>query len=103
MDPAKYRKLEEYSSYLARTGEKFEKEGEKILAIREYLKLVDVLLLMADAAPNYPAWLQLSDRASAYQKKVKGLIAAASLETETTGPNEAKVSPVAPSSPIKSK
>jgi len=86
MDAGKYKKLEEYLALLVKTAEGLERDGEKVLAIEKYLKAVDVILVMAEAAPNYPAWLQLTDKADSYQKKVKSLIASASADTVSQPP-----------------
>ena len=50
-------------------------------AIGTYLKLVDVLLVMADATPNYPYWVKCTTSAETYQKKIKTLIALSFTET----------------------
>ncbi len=75
MDSAKFQKLKEYVNLLVRQGEACEKDKEYTLAIEKFLKVVDVLLIMADAAPNYPLWVQCTDKAQAFQKKIKNLIA----------------------------
>ncbi|HZW58053.1 MAG TPA: hypothetical protein VFF30_17310 [Nitrososphaerales archaeon] len=82
MDPSKYKKLEEYATLLIKQGEAEEKENEYAFAIEKYLKVVDVLLVMSDAAPNYTAWVQCTGKAETLQKKVKTLIALASIEKE---------------------
>jgi len=82
MDAAKFKKLEEYASTLGRKGAEEEKNQEYVEAIGTYLKLVDVLIVMADATPNYPYWVKCTTSAETYQKKIKTLIALASLKQE---------------------
>ena len=82
MDAAKFKKLEEYAGTLGRKGAEEEKNQEYVVAIGTYLKLVDVLLVMADATPNYPYWVKCTTSAETYQKKIKSLIALASLKQE---------------------
>ena len=82
MDAAKFKKLEEYASTLGRKGTEEEKRQEYVEAIGTYLKLVDVLIVMADATPNYPYWVKCTTSAETYQKKIKTLIALASLKQE---------------------
>jgi hypothetical protein len=84
MDAAKFKKLEEYASTLGRKGAEEEKNQEYVEAIGTYLKLVDVLIVMADATPNYPYWVRCTTSAETYQKKIKTLIALASLKQEKT-------------------
>ena len=71
-------------STLGRKGGEEEKNQEYVEAIGTYLKLVDVLLVMADATPNYPYWVKCTTSAETYQKKIKILIALASLKQEKT-------------------
>ena len=82
MDPDKLKKLENYCIYLAEKGAAEEKSKEYAEAIGTYLKLVDVLLVTADATPNYPNWVKCTTRAEGYQKRIKQLIALASLERD---------------------
>ena len=82
MDATKFKKLEEYASTLGKKGAEEEKNREYVEAIATYLKLVDVLLVMADATPNYPYWVKCTTSAETYQKKIKNLIALASLQQE---------------------
>jgi len=69
-----------YVQYLEQKGAAEEKSGGYVEAIATYLKLVDVLLVLADAVPSYPDWVKCTTSASNYQKKVKSLIALASLK-----------------------
>lgn len=72
--------MEGYVQYLEQKGTTEEKAGSYVEAIATYLKLVDVLLVFADAVPAYPQWVKCTTSASNYQKKVKSLIALASLK-----------------------
>lgn len=81
MDPERSKKLEQLGITYLSLAEKFEKEKEYSLAIEKYLKVVDILLLLADSSADYPRWLKLTDKASSYQKKVKILISLASEDT----------------------
>ena len=82
MDSAKFQKLKDYVNVLVQQGASYEKDGEYELAIDKYLKVVDVLLVMGDSAPDYPMWVQCTDKAQAFQKKIKNLIVLASIEQE---------------------
>lgn len=82
MDSAQLRKLEEYISYLLKKGVDEEKDEDYVEAIPTYLKLVDVLLVMADNAPNHPYWVKCTTSAEVHQKKIKVLIAEAALKQE---------------------
>jgi hypothetical protein len=82
MDSAKFQKLKDYVNLLVQQGDVYEKEKEYVMAIEKYLKVVDILLVMGDEAPNYPLWVQCTDKAQAFQKKIKNLIALASIEEE---------------------
>ncbi len=96
MDPAKYKKLSDYAAVLIQQAETEEKSKEYTFAIEKYLKTVDVLLVMADAAPNHPAWLRCTTQAESIQKKVKTLIALASLQEDSANSAQvpAEVKPV---------
>lgn len=82
MDPSKYKKLSDYAALLTQQAEAEEKSKDYAYAIEKYLKTVDVLLVMSEAAPNYPSWVQCTTRADSIQKKIKTLIALASLKEE---------------------
>jgi len=45
-------KLLDYARLLAKQGEDFEKEGDNEGAIPKYIKVVDILLLLAESAPS---------------------------------------------------
>ena len=79
LSPADLKKMEGYVQYLEEKGNGEEKAGSYIDAIATYLKLVDVLLVYAEAVPSYPQWVKCTTSASNYQKKIKSLIALASL------------------------
>lgn len=72
--------MDGYVKYLEQKGDGEEKAGNYIDAIATYLKLVDVLLVVADVVPTYPEWVKCTTSASNHQKKVKQLIALASLK-----------------------
>jgi hypothetical protein len=80
LSPADLKKMDGYVKYLEERGNAEEKSGSYVDAIGTYLKLVDVLLVFADAVPTYPEWVKCTTSASNYQKKVKQLIALASLK-----------------------
>jgi hypothetical protein len=80
LSPADLKKMEGYVQYLEQKGNGEEKAGSYIDAIATYLKLVDVLLVFAEAVPTYPEWVKCTTSASNYQKKIKSLIALASLK-----------------------
>ena len=71
--------MEGYVQYLEQKGNGEEKAASYVEAIATYLKLVDVLLVFAEAVPTYPEWVKCTTSASNYQKKIKSLIALASL------------------------
>jgi hypothetical protein len=96
LDSEKARRLEKLGLSLVAEAESFEKDNEYGLAIEKYLKVVDILLLLAESAPDYPLWLKLSDRAASYQKKVRGLIAKASLKQERQERSEVSAGPAMP-------
>jgi hypothetical protein len=79
MNPADLVKLEGYVAYLDRKAVEEEKGGQFVDAIATNLKLVDVLLVLAEAIPDYPKWLKCTNSASNHQKKIMSLIALASL------------------------
>jgi len=74
--------MEDYVAYLARKGGEEEKSREFVEAIATHLKLVDILLVMAEVAPSYPLWVKCTSSAEAFQKKIKSLLALATLEKE---------------------
>ena len=82
LDATKYKRLDEYASFLRDKGASEEKNKEYSEAIPTFLKLVDVLLMMADSTPSYPQWVRCTTEAESQQKKIRSLIALASLERE---------------------
>jgi hypothetical protein len=68
-----------YVQYLEQKGNEEGKAQSYIEAIATYLKLVDVLLVFSEQVPSYPEWVKCTTSASNYQKKIKALIAVASL------------------------
>lgn len=82
VESSKLKKLEEYVSVLGKKGAEEESHGDYSSAIPTYLKLVDVLLVMAEEAPGHPYWVRCTISAENYQKKIKSLIAQAALKQE---------------------
>ncbi|MDA4131344.1 MAG: hypothetical protein OK457_11285 [Thaumarchaeota archaeon] len=80
MNPADLGKLEGYVAYLDKKAVEEEKGGQFVDAIATNFKLVDVLLVLAEATTDYPKWLKCTNSASNHQKKIKSLIALASLK-----------------------
>jgi hypothetical protein len=73
MDSAKLKKLQDYSVFLTEQAESKETSGNTSEAIKDYVKLVDVLLLLANEAKDHPTWQQIIGRAEFYQKKVRSM------------------------------
>lgn len=73
MDSAKLKKLQDYSVFLTQQAESKEAQGNTSEAIKDYVKLVDVLLLLANEAKDHPTWQQLIGRAEFYQKKARSM------------------------------
>lgn len=96
MDSTKYKKLSDYAALLTQQAEDEEKNKDYAFAIEKFLKTVDVLLVMADAAPNYLLWVQCTTRADSIQKKIKNLIALASLKEEKERQTPKSVEPTKP-------
>lgn len=86
MEASKFKKLEEYASFLGKKGAEEEKNGEYTEAIPTYLKLVDVLLVMSEVSPSYPLWVKCTTNAESYQKKIRIMIAQASRQNEIQQP-----------------
>jgi len=80
LSPSDLKKMEMYVQYLEQKGSGEEKSGDYVEAIATYLKLVDVLLVFAESVPTYPQWVKCTTSAETYQKKIKSLIALASLK-----------------------
>lgn len=73
MDSAKVKKLQDYASFLAKQAESKEIQGNGAEAARDYVKLVDILLLLANEAKDHPSWQQIVAKVEYYQKKIKTL------------------------------
>jgi hypothetical protein len=73
MDAAKIKKLQDYASFLVKQAESKESQGNTAEAARDYVKLVDILLLLANEAKDHPTWQQMITKVEYYQKKVKAL------------------------------
>src|ERR1700730_5843273 len=80
MNAANLVKIEGYVSHLEIKASEEDKNGEYVDEIATCLKLVDVLLVYAEATPDYPKWLKCTNKATEYQKKIRSLIALASLK-----------------------
>ncbi|MGI0091665.1 MAG: hypothetical protein ACREBS_08150 [Nitrososphaerales archaeon] len=74
MDAEKSKKLQQYSVSLAEQAREEEKNGKPDEAIKRYLKLVDVFLVLAADAPDHNTWLQYIRQAEAYQTRTRALI-----------------------------
>jgi len=89
MDAAKVKKLEEYSLILERQAREFETQGEGNEAAKIYVKLVDILLLLAREAPDHPTWLKYSTKAESFQKKAKVAMAGVNAGESQAGKTQA--------------
>jgi hypothetical protein len=78
LNAADLAKLDGYVSYLEKKAADEEKSEQYVDEIATCLKLVDVLLVVAEASASYPKWLKCTDKAASYQKKIKALIGLAS-------------------------
>jgi hypothetical protein len=85
MDSSKMTKLLNYAKLLAKEGETLEKNGGEEEAVPKYIKVVDILLILAEAAPTYPDWTNYIGKAEFYQKRAKILIAKISMIKEKEG------------------
>jgi hypothetical protein len=74
LDSAKLKKLQDYSVILTQQAESKEAQGSRNEAAKDYVKLVDVLLLLANEAKDHPTWQQLISRAEFYQKKARTMV-----------------------------
>ena len=59
---------------LAGQGQQAEREARNEDAVRSYIKLVDVLLLLARESGDHPTWSQYAKQAETYQNKARALI-----------------------------
>ncbi|MHB1907529.1 MAG: hypothetical protein ACYCQJ_01505 [Nitrososphaerales archaeon] len=73
MDSAKLKKLQEYSLVLKSQASSKEAQGNVSEALKDYVKLVDILLLLANESKDHPTWQKLIAEAESYQKKARTL------------------------------
>jgi len=74
MDAEKNKKLQQYAVVLTEQAEGEEKSGKHDEAIKHYLKLVDVFLVLAAEAQDHNTWLQYIRQAEAYQSRTRALV-----------------------------
>ena len=74
MDEDKSMKLQQYAVALTQQAEGEERSGKSEEAIKHYLKLVDVFLVLAAEAQDHNTWLQYIRQAEAYQTRTRTLI-----------------------------
>jgi hypothetical protein len=75
MDAEKLRKLEEFTVLLKKHGGDQESQGHHSEAVKDYVKLVDILLLLAREAKDHPTWERFTAEAESYQKRARMVIA----------------------------
>jgi hypothetical protein len=92
VEPSKAKKLLGYAKLLAKEGESAEKNGLEEEAIPKYIKVVDILLLLAESTENYEAWTDYTGKADFYQKRTKILIAKVSMKRDKEENKAASVS-----------
>lgn len=74
IEPQKLRKLQEFLGILEEQGQSAERDGRNEDAVKSYIKLVDVLLLLARESEDHTKWSEYTKQAEAYQNRVKSLI-----------------------------
>jgi hypothetical protein len=74
LDAEKHKKLQQYAAILADQAKEAERTGKPEDAIKHYLKLVDVFLVLASEAQDHNTWLQYIRQAEAYQTRIKSLV-----------------------------
>ena len=74
MDAEKSKKLQQYANIIAEQAKEEERSGKIDDAVKHYLKLVDVFLLLAAEAQDHNTWSQYVHQAETYQAKTKSLI-----------------------------
>lgn len=89
MDPDKNKKLQQYATILTDQAKEAEQAGKSDEAIKHYLKLVDVLLVLASEAPDQNTWRQYIRQAEAYQTRIRSLVPV----DQTTQSIEARIPP----------
>lgn len=71
MDSGKLKKLQDYSIVLKSQAESKEAQGNRAEAVKDYVKLVDILLLLANETSDHQVWQRLISQAEEYQRKVR--------------------------------
>ena len=66
--------MQQYATILADQAKQAEGTGKPEEAIKHYLKLVDVFLVLAAEAPDHNTWVQYIRQAEAYQARIKSLV-----------------------------
>lgn len=74
VDAEKSKKLQQYAVALTEQAKEEERTGKSEEAIKHYLKLVDVFLVLAAEAQDHNTWVQYIRQAEAYQSRTKDLI-----------------------------
>jgi hypothetical protein len=74
LDAEKNKKLQQYATILTDQAKEAEQSGKSDEAIKHYLKLVDVLLVLASEAPDQGTWMQYIRQAEAYQTRIRSLV-----------------------------
>jgi hypothetical protein len=74
VDAEKNKKLQQYASILTDQGKEAELGGKPEEAVKHYLKLVDVFLVLASEAPDHTTWAQFIRQAEAYQTRIRSLV-----------------------------
>jgi len=74
LDAEKNKKLQQYATILTDQAKDAEQTGRPEDAIKHYLKLVDVFLVLASEAPDHNTWMQYIRQAEAYQTRIRSLV-----------------------------
>jgi hypothetical protein len=74
LDAEKNKKLQQYATILTDQAKEAEQSGKSEDAIKHYLKLVDVFLVLASEAADHNTWLQYIRQAEAYQTRIRSLV-----------------------------
>ncbi|HYB03384.1 MAG TPA: hypothetical protein VED17_02905, partial [Nitrososphaerales archaeon] len=74
MDAEKNKKLQQYATILTDQAKEAEQAGKSDEAIKHYLKLVDVFLVLASEATDHTTWMQYIRQAEAYQTRIRSLV-----------------------------
>lgn len=74
MDAEKNKKLQQYAVALTEQAKEEERTGKSEDAIKHYLKLVDIFLVLAAEAQDHNTWVQYIRQAEAYQTRTRALI-----------------------------